>query len=106
MTGTAQALLVELRSALEGLYRERLHGLYLYGSYARGDQRGESDFDVLIVLDRILSYGEEIDRTSSVISSISLRYGISVSRVFASEEAWRDGRSGFLSQVRQEAIAA
>ena len=106
MTGTVQNLLAELRSGLEGLYRERLRGLYLYGSYARGEQRWDSDVDLLIVLDQIDAYGAEIDRTSELVSSLSLRHGISVSRVFVTQEAWRNLRGAFLSQVRQEAIAA
>ena len=56
-------LLDELKAALHHLYGPRLRGVYLFGSYARGDQDSESDVDVLIVLDRFEHYGAEIDRT-------------------------------------------
>ena len=106
MMETVQNALADVRRGLEELYAERLGGVYLYGSYARGEQEQDSDIDVLVVLDQIQAYGAEIDRTSELISSVSLRYGISISRVFVTQEAWGEARSGFLSHVRREAIAA
>ena len=106
MTGTIQNLLAELKRNAKTLYGKRLRGLYLYGSYARAEQERDSDVDVLIVLDRIDSYGAEINRTGEMTSSLSLQYGVSISRVFVSAEAWHKGQSGFLSNVRKEAIAA
>lgn len=42
--------LLELKQALVQMYGERLEGIYLYGSYARGDFTQDSDVDVLVVL--------------------------------------------------------
>jgi predicted nucleotidyltransferase len=106
MTGKLQNLMVYLKLGLEAMYAERLRGVYLYGSFARGEQESDSDVDVLIVLDRIEMYGAEIDRTSDLMSSLSLASNLSLSRVFVSEDAWRSTQSPFLASVREEAIAA
>lgn len=94
----------ELRHGLLHLYGPRLHGVYLFGSYARGDQDDESDLDVLIVLDRVERYGAEIDRTSALVAGLSLDRGMSISRVFASRDAWEQGDSAFLRSVREHAV--
>ena len=84
----------------------RLRGLYLYGSFARGSEDAESDVDVIIILDRIEAYGAEVARTSTLISTLSLQSGVSISRVFVSQQDWTDRDSPFLANVRGEAIAA
>ena len=78
-------LMSELRRGLSDLYGARLRGLYLFGSHARQAADAESDVDVLIVLDRIERYGAEVDRTGDFASRLSLKYGVTVSRVFAAE---------------------
>jgi predicted nucleotidyltransferase len=106
MSETVETLLAELKFGLQGLYAGRLRGVYLYGSYARGEGERDSDLDVLIVLDSLDSYGAEVDRTSKLVSNISLRYGVSVSRVFVSESQWQNGEGLFLANVREESIPA
>jgi type I restriction enzyme S subunit len=103
VTETLRGVLEGLRQGLARLYGDHLKGLYVFGSYARGEATSDSDLDVLIVLDRVDDYGEEIKRTSRLISSLSLECGISLSRVFVSQSQWAEGQTAFLQNVREEA---
>lgn len=99
-------ILARLRHGLESLYGKRLAGVYLFGSFARGEATPESDVDILVVLDEVADYGQEIKRTGHLISDLSLEYDVSISRFFASAEAWRHRDSPFLANVRDQARAA
>ena len=97
-------LLSELKGGLQGIYEKRLRGLYLFGSYARGEEDQESDVDVLVVLDDVEHYGAEVDRTSELTSTLSLHYGVSISKVFVREREWMSRQTPFLANVQEEAI--
>ena len=86
MNALVSTLLNELKTGLEGLYGERLQGIYLYGSYARDEQDSESDIDVLVILDHYDHYKAEIERTSHLVAELSLKYGSSISRIFVSQQ--------------------
>ncbi len=106
MTDAVKALISELKTGLVRLYGDRLKSVYLYGSYARGDQDRESDIDILIILDHLDQYGKEVDRTSRLISDLSLENGLSISRVFVTEGDWLRHQTPFLVNAREEAIPA
>lgn len=105
MSGMVKNLLQKLKSGLEAIYRKRLRGLYLYGSYARGEEDRESDVDVLVVLDQFDHYAAEVDRTGDLCATLSLKYDVSISRVFVSERDWKERETPFLENVREEAVA-
>jgi type I restriction enzyme S subunit len=98
-------LLKELKEALYQVYGENLRGLYLYGSYANRRQDLESDVDVVIVLKNFTDYWEEVQRTSPIISELSLKYNVSISPVRLYESDWLQGDSPFLRSVRKECIS-
>ncbi|RMH08645.1 MAG: nucleotidyltransferase domain-containing protein [Nitrospirae bacterium] len=106
MNKNIQTVLRELKAGLRQLYGERLKGVYLFGSYARGEADEESDIDALIVLDCIENYSKEIDRTSELIARLSLECDRSISRVFVSEQRWREDQTMFFLNVREEAVPA
>ncbi|MGD0862475.1 MAG: MarR family transcriptional regulator [Candidatus Limnocylindrales bacterium] len=94
-----------LSEALRPLYAGRLVGTYLYGSRARGEPKPDADVEVLVVLDTIGRYGDELERTSATCASLSLEFGLVVSRVFVSESTWKNKTDGHLLAVRSEVVA-
>lgn len=106
MSKSIKKLLCEVKAELESIYGSHLKGVYLYGSYARNEADSESDVDVLVVLDRIGRYTEEIERTGHLIADLSLKHNVSLSRVFIRERDWLHAAMPFLINVREEAIAA
>jgi len=105
MEGTLQELLGELKEALGRVYGENLRGFYLIGSYARHEEEPESDLDVVVVLADFEDYWQEIQRTSQIISDLSLKYSVSISPVRFREAEWLGGDSSFLRNARRESIA-
>ncbi len=106
MNSRLGSILDELRQGLHALYGDDLFSLVLFGSQARGDADPESDVDVLVVLDKPVDAGREIERTGGIVANLSLRYDTAVSCLFVSAERYYTERSPFLLNVRREGIAA
>ena len=99
-------VLGDLKAGLRLVYGDRLRGVYLFGSYARGEADRESDFDVLVVLQDFVRYALEVDRTAELAADLSLKYSVTISLVFFREREWLHGDTPFLSNVRDEAVPA
>lgn len=99
-----QLILTQVETGCRRVFDHRFRGAFAFGSRARGTEHEHSDLDVIIVLDRVNHYAAEVDRTSEIIAELSLTYGISISRVFLSEDEWLHGDTPFLRNVREEAI--
>ena len=96
--------LEELQQYLVEFYGDRLRGIYLYGSYARGDFRSDSDVDVLIVLDGEVKPGTEIDRISHQVADICLEHNVLIATFPVSEKWFKERKSPLFENVRQEGV--
>ena len=77
----------EIKSRLAAVFGERLRGLVLYGSEARGDARPDSDIDLLVLLGGPVVYGRDLETCLDGLYPLALRIGrrISAKPVSASE---------------------
>jgi len=103
---TLKKLLAELKDGLRCTYGKRLKGVFVFGSFARGDQNRDSDLDILVVLENFQRANLEITNTSDLVARLSLAYGITITRFFVTEAEWKESQSSFLLNVREDAVAA
>lgn len=97
-------ILNELKTALTAHYGDRLAGLVLFGSQARGDAAPGSDLDVLVLLRGVVEVEREIRETGPLVARISLAHDLVLSCVFSPEAAYRAENSPLMLNIRREGV--
>jgi len=95
----------EFKHDLRKLYGDQLAGLILFGSYARGDFREDSDMDFAIILkDPATRTTDEIVRVAPISGELSYKYGVMVSILPVSEQKLISSMQGVYQNIREEGI--
>jgi predicted nucleotidyltransferase len=95
----------EYKAGLQDLYGNELAELILFGSYARGDNRDESDLDFAIVLrSSDTRPSAEIAKTSTIGSRLSLKYGIMISSLPTTLLKKQTSMQGIYQEIRKDGI--
>jgi len=109
MPEIVEKIKADLKKALVKIYAGKLKRLILFGSYARGDARADSDIDFLVVLDvkdsEINAY-DEISKMGDEVYDLVLKYEMTISVVPVSEEKYQSSIMPFIVNARNEGIAA
>lgn len=99
-------IIKEYRQGLQRIFNDKLAAVILYGSFARGEGREDSDIDVLCVMRGHFDYSEVIQRSSKLTADLSLKYEVVLSRVFVAEKDFHTRNLPFFMNVRREGIPA
>lgn len=99
-----RALLRELKTRLAELYGDRLSGIVLYGSYARGTAHAGSDLDVAMILEHYERSWPEIDRTGPTVAELSLKHGLTISLIPVRKKDWEANRTLLTRSLHREGI--
>ena len=77
----------------------------LFGSQARGDAHEESDWDLLVLLDKDeINFNEDYKKYASPFYPISLKYGEYISVIFNTRKNWETRPSVLKFNVEREGI--
>jgi len=98
-------LVQEFHEKLAAVYGDRLKGVYLFGSFARGDAREDSDIDVAVVLAGPVNRRQESRRNSELIADLSLRESCVLMPFFLSEEEYRAAPYAVFRDIVREGVA-
>ena len=102
--GKVLALVREFHGRLAAIYGERLKGVYLYGSYARGEATDGSDIDVAVVLAGPVSRAEEDKRTDDLIGDLSLREDCVLMPLSLSEDEYAKAPYAVFRNIVREGV--
>jgi len=104
MSANVKKLLKKFKSEIKCIYGKQLKSVYLYGSYARGDARPDSDIDLLMVVKGEFDYLEMLKRSDDFAASFCLENDVVVSRAFVSEKEYKEKQIPFLINVRRDGV--
>ncbi|VVB87157.1 Nucleotidyltransferase domain protein [uncultured archaeon] len=99
-------IIEEFKIALQKLYGKKLKKIILYGSWARGDAKEQSDIDLVVLLESEVNPGREIDRMIDIITDIQLKHNVLISVYPVSENKYTTVRSPLLINIHREGIPA
>lgn len=101
-----KSVIREYSQGLREIFGDQLVYVLLYGSFARGEGRDNSDIDIVCVLRSPFDYNEAMQRSSQLTANLSLENDVVLSRVFASEEELRTRNLPLFMNIRSEGVPA
>ena len=103
---TRKQIIADCKEILMNHYGPQFHGLYLYGSTARGDAEDTSDIDLLVLLSKPFDYFVELRQIINLLypQQLESRYLISAKPVAVDE--FEAGNIQLYRNAKQEGVAA
>ena len=100
-------IILEFSNEVKWIFGSKLKKVILYGSYARGDYKADSDIDIMILT---TFTDEEIENVENVIYDLAfdfqMRYLVDISVIIKNEEQFNYwlGALPFYDNVQREGI--
>lgn len=98
-------ILHELKIELQKRYGNKLRKIMLFGSYARGEYRSDSDIDIAVILDDFPHACAEIECTGDIVSALSLKFDTLISLVPIKEKDWEKRKTTLISNIKRDGLS-
>ncbi|MDE7287002.1 MAG: nucleotidyltransferase domain-containing protein [Lachnospiraceae bacterium] len=108
MSDKLSVLLGRYREAIMQILGERLNRIILYGSYARGDFKQDSDMDIMILADvRPEEIGGYADKVYDVTYDFEMQYGMEINPSVQSIQTYEQWKHvyPFFMNIEKEGVA-
>jgi len=96
-------VLRRFRSAVEGIFGDRIERVVLFGSRARGEAGPESDYDVAIFLNDFADRRLEVRRMVPAVTDIIEETGAVIHPLPFRAGAWRE-RTPLMHEIRLDGV--
>ena len=99
-------IIEDCKKILQKHYGSKFHGLYLYGSMARGEAIESSDIDLLVLLSKPFNYFEELRVIIDHLYPIQLESDHLISAKPVAKDEFDLGKIHLYRTVKRDGIAA
>ncbi len=99
-------LLQKIKSRLRAVHGDRLKGVVLYGSEARGEARPDSDVDVLVLLEGAVDYGRDLEVNLDALYPLAREIGRRISAKPVDAHEYEEVDCPLYRNVRREGVLA
>ena len=103
---TSDELLRQIKERLRSAHGRRLRGVVLYGSQALSLQRGDSDIDVLVLLEDPIDYAKDLEANLNALYPLALELNRRISAKPVSAAEYQTADCPLYRTARAEGILA
>ena len=101
---TREELHLQIKELLRQAHGDRLQGVVLYGSEARGDADEDSDIDLLVLLKGPIRLWKDIQKTVSTLYDLQLEVIRPIHAMPVDAEAFQAGEYALYRNARKEGV--
>lgn len=101
---TREKMLREIKARLAAAHGERLRGVVLYGSEARGTAEPDSDIDVLVLLEGTVNFGPDLETNLEALYPLSLQVERRISALPVEASEYESFQCPLYESVHREGV--
>ncbi len=99
-----EQLLHRIKNCLQDTYGDRLQGVVLYGSEARGEAEPDSDIDLLVLLRGPVQFGKDLRTNIDVLYDLQLEVIRPIHAMPVDVKAFQSGKYAVYRNAKKEGV--